>query len=81
MISKLRTNQYTVERRDNGRHNFVCPTFRQITEAGMSFSSIKLWNSLPDDLKRKNSLSSFKNALITYFRDSYIDIDSFEALL
>ena len=41
----------------------------------MSLSSIKLWNSLPDDLKRKNSLSSFKNALITYFRDSYIDID------
>ena len=47
----------------------------------MSLSSIKLWNSLPDDLKRKNSLSSLKNALITYFRDSYIDIDSFEALL
>ena len=81
MISKLRTNQYTVKRRDNGRHNFVCPTFRHNAEAGMSFSSIKLWNSLPDDLKRKNGLSSFKNALITYFRDSYIDIDSFAALL
>ena len=31
--------------------NFVCPKFRQNTEAGRSFSvsSIKLWNSLPDD--------------------------------
>ena len=33
------------------------------------------------DIKRKNILSSFKNALITYFRDSFIDIDNFEALL
>ena len=33
------------------------------------------------DIKRKNSLSSFKNALLTYFRDSLIDIDNFETLL
>ena len=67
----------------HGQYNFVCPTFRHITEAGrsVSVSSIRLWNSLPDDIKRKNSLSSFKNALIAYFRDSYIDIDNFEALL
>ena len=53
----------------HGQYNFVCPKFRHITEAGrsLSVSSIRLWNSLPDNIKRKNSLSSFKNALIPYF--------------
>ena len=56
-------------------------THHQSGKVFYSVSSIRLWNSLPDDIKRKNSLSSFTNALIAYFRDSYIDIDNFEALL
>ena len=43
-----------------------------ITEAGRPFSviSIKLWNTLPDDIKKKKKrrVSSFKNALVIYFR-------------
>ena len=55
-----------------------------ITEAGRPFSviSIKLWNTLPDDIKKKKKrrVSSFKNALVIYFRDYYFDIDNFEVL-
>ena len=61
----------------------ICPKFCNITEAGRSFqvSSVTLWNSLPNELKKKRSTSSFRNDLKNYFIDSYRDIDSFEALL
>ena len=60
------------------------PKFQHITKAGggsFSVSSVKLWNGLPDGIKRKNSLLSFKNALKTNFINSYTDIDYFEILL
>ena len=44
--------------------------------SGRPFSviSIKLWNTLPDDIKKKKKrrLSSFKNALVIYFSDNFI---------
>lgn len=46
-----------------------------------SVSSVKLWNGLPDEIKRKNSLLSFKNTLKTYFINSYTDIDYFEIFI
>ena len=46
-----------------------------------SVSSLKLRNGLPDEIKRKNSLLSFKNALKTYFINFFTDIDYFEILL
>lgn len=46
-----------------------------------SVSSLKLRNGLPDEIKRKNSLLSFKNALKTYFINFCTDIDYFEILL
>ena len=72
----------TVERQDLaniGQYNFVCSKFQLITdgERSLSFSSVKLSNGLPYEIKRRNSLLSFKNALKTYFSNSYIDIDKF----
>ena len=70
----------TVERQDLaniGQYNFVCSKFQLITdgERSLSFSSVKLSNGLT--YERRNSLLSFKNALKTYFSNSYIDIDNF----
>jgi hypothetical protein len=46
---------------------------------GRSFtiSSIKLWNSLPPEIKRKQSIGSFKNALRKHFVGTYANIDYF----
>ena len=44
-------------------------------------SGIKLCNSLPDELEKENSISTFKNTLKRYFIDSYSSIDFFEVLL
>lgn len=68
---------------NTGQYNFVCSKFQHITdgERSLSFSSVKLSNGLPYEIKRRNSLLSFKNALKTYFINSYIDIDNFEILL
>ena len=76
----------TVQRRDianTGQYNFVCSKFQHITDGGrsLSFSSVELSNGLPYEIKRRNSLLSFKNTLKTYFINSYIDINNFEILL
>ena len=46
---------------------------------GKSFTigSIKLWNSLPPEIKRKQSIASFKSALRQHFMGTYANIDSF----
>ena len=67
-IADLLTTNKTVHGRETRRDqsdNFMCQ------------SSVKLWNGLPDEVKRKNSLLSFKNTLKTYFINSY----TFEILL
>ena len=84
ITSSLTTNHSLHGRETrHGQYNLICPKFRNISEAGRSFqvSSVKLWNSLPNVLKKKPSTSSFKNALRNYFIDSYRGIDSFEVLL
>ena len=42
-------------------------------ELGKSFtiSTIKLWNSLPPEIKRKQSIASFKSALRKHFMGTY----------
>jgi hypothetical protein len=67
----------------HGEYNLVCPKYNYATEGGKSVtvSSIKIWNSLPKDIKTKSSINSFKFALKNYFLDSYKDIDRFELLL
>ena len=84
-IESTLTTNHSLHGREtrHGQHNLICPKFRNITEAGRTFqvSSVKLWNSLPNELKKKRSTSSFRNDLRNYFIDSYRDIDFFEALL
>lgn len=71
--SSLTTN-YSLHGRGtrHGQYNLICPKFRNITEAGRPFqvSSVKLWNSLPNELKKKRSTWSFRNDLRNYFIDS-----------
>ena len=45
--------------------NFVCPKYKRKTEGGRTFSvsTSKLWNSLPTDIRKKETVKSFKNAL------------------
>ena len=49
--------------------------YNQSSEVGKSFtiSSIKL----PPEIKRKQSIASFKNALRKHFIETYANIDSF----
>ena len=53
----------------HGATNLVCPHFRRETEGGRTFtiSSIRLWNSLNTQLKKVDSISSFKTALFKHF--------------
>ena len=48
-------------------------------EVGKSFtiSSIRLWNSLPPEIKRKQCIASFKSALRKHLKGTYANIDSF----
>ena len=82
-VLSLRITHYTCRETRHGKYKLICPKFHNITEAGRSFqvSSVNLWNSLPNELKKKRSISSFRNDLRNYFIDSYRDIDSFDVLL
>ena len=53
----------------HGATNLVCPHFKRETEGGRTFtiSSIRLWNSLNTQLKKVDSISSFKTALFKHF--------------
>ena len=48
-----------VERRDMDNTTLNAQSFDTSPRRSFSISSIKLWNSLPDNFKRINSLSSF----------------------
>ena len=81
-IADVLTTNKTVHGREtrHDQYNFVCTSPRR---GGGSFNvrSVKLRNGLPDEIKGKNILLSFKNALKTYFINFYTDIDYFEILL
>ena len=51
----------------------VVPTMRtKIKSRSFSHATPSVWNSLPEDLKEKNSINSFKRALNTHlFRSAY----------
>ena len=53
----------------NASINLVCPKFKRETEGGRTFqvTSAKLWNSIPVDIKKRNSYSSFNLAIRKYF--------------
>ena len=63
----------------HGSYNLVCPRFSRETEGGRSFavSASRLWNSIPNSLKTCSSVSSFRNNLFNYYKDSYKDIRHF----
>ena len=46
--------------------NIVCPKYRRETEGGRNFSvsAAKLWNSVPLDICKADSLPCFKNNMI-----------------
>ena len=82
-VLSLQITHYTCRETRHGQYKLICPKFRNITEAGRSFEvrSVNLWNSLPNEIKKKRSISSFRNDLRNYFIDSYRDIDLFDVLL
>jgi len=57
-----RTNRY-------GKYNLVCPSYDRETEGGRTFQAngAKLWNSIPLDIRKKDSIGSFKSAVRKYF--------------
>ena len=46
--------------------NFICPKYKRETEGGRTFSvtTIKLWNSLPLNLRRHLNVRIFKNKYV-----------------
>ena len=67
----------------HGNINLVCPPYKRETEGGDSFtvSSIKLWNSLPNSVKKSETSNSFNKAIRCYFLPKYDHIDNFETLI
>ena len=61
-------HQHSRTSRD-GKYNLVCPYYNRETEGGRSFQVrvIKLWNKIPLDMRKKNTIGSFKSALKKYF--------------
>ena len=55
--------------------NIVCPKYRRETEGGRTFSvyAEKLWNSVPLDIRKVDSLPCFKNNMISrVFKDQQL---------
>ena len=82
-IADVLTTNKTVHGREtrHDQYNFVCTSPRRGGGGSFNVSIVKLRNGLPDEIKRKNILLSFKNAMKTYFINFYTDIDYFEILL
>ena len=47
---------------DRHNYNLVCPSYNREAEGGRSFqvSGAKLWNSIPLDIRKKESICAFK---------------------
>lgn len=52
-----------------GKYNLVCPSYNRETEGGRTFQAngAKLWNSIPLDIRKKDSIGSFKSSVRKYF--------------
>ena len=51
------------------KYNLVCPSYNRETEGGRTFqaSGTKLWKSIPLDIRKKDSIGSFKSSVRKYF--------------
>ena len=60
--TRTRTSRY-------GKYNLVCPSYNREMEGGRTFqaSGTKLWNSIPLDICKKDSIGSFKSSVRKYF--------------
>ena len=60
--TRTRTSRY-------GKYNLVCPSHNRETKGGQTFqaSGTKLWNSIPLDICKKDSIGSFKSSVRIYF--------------
>ena len=80
-IDELFTTNTSIHGRQTrpGGYNLVCPRYNRSSEVGKFFtiSSIKLWNSIPSEIKRKQSIASFESALRKHFMGTSANIDSF----
>jgi len=58
--------------RNSRKYNLVCPYYNRESEGGRSFQvrAIKLWNKIPLDVRKKNTIGSFKSALKKHFLNS-----------
>ena len=52
-----------------GKYNIVCPSNNRETKGGRTFqtSGTKLWNSIPLEIRKKDSIGSFKSSVRKYF--------------
>ena len=78
-----RNSDIHVRQTRHGKTNLVCPWYKRETEGGRSFtvSSVKLWNSLPNSIKKSESFNRFNKAIRSYFLTKYEHIDNFETLI
>ena len=55
------------------------PRFKQESEGGRSLSvrAARIWNTLPNFLKKSESVNSFKKGLIDFYASSFKDIHHF----
>ena len=62
-----------------GSVNLACPRFKRKTEGGRSFNvrAARLWNTLPNFLKKSENLHCFKTGLIDFYTSSLKDIHHF----
>ena len=56
-----------------------CPRYNRDTEGGKTFliTAVKLWNSLPINIRSSTSINAFKQNLCTFIKQGYADLDSF----
>ena len=84
-INDLFVTNFTLHNRStrHGSINLVCPKVQRTCDGGRTFtvSGIKLWNSLPADVRRIDNINNFKSKLRTFFKSAYNDIDNFEAIM
>ncbi len=69
----VRNIDYGSRSNRHSKLNLVCPRYKRETEGGKSFgvTGARLWNSIPVDIRSKDSFYSFKRALRKYFLEQY----------
>ena len=52
-----------------GKYNLVCASYNRETEGGRTFqvNGAKLWNSMPLDIRKKDSIGCLKSSVRKYF--------------